>query len=151
MSRIAEETGIGRATLYKYFADIDEILLAWHERQVAAHLGLLEEIRDTTAPAMQIEAVLTTYADIRYAHHGTELAADLHRGAHVVRARHELLGFLEALIADTAAIAGIRTDVSPKELANFCVLALDGAAEVRSRRAADRLVGLVLDAVRADS
>ena len=38
MSPIAEETGIGRATLYKYFAGVEEILLAWHERQIIAHL-----------------------------------------------------------------------------------------------------------------
>src|SRR5262245_17985636 len=38
MAQIAEETGIGRATLYKYFPDVESILLAWHERQIAAHL-----------------------------------------------------------------------------------------------------------------
>jgi AcrR family transcriptional regulator len=35
MSQIAEEAGIGRATLYKYFPDVEAILLAWHERHVA--------------------------------------------------------------------------------------------------------------------
>ena len=34
MSQIAEHTGIGRATLYKYFPDVEAILVAWHERQV---------------------------------------------------------------------------------------------------------------------
>ena len=38
MSQIAEETGIGRATLYKYFPDVEAILIAWHERQIARHL-----------------------------------------------------------------------------------------------------------------
>ncbi|MGH2817757.1 MAG: TetR/AcrR family transcriptional regulator, partial [Actinomycetota bacterium] len=37
MSQIAEETGIGRATLYKYFPDVETILLAWHERQINGH------------------------------------------------------------------------------------------------------------------
>src|SRR5687767_12640605 len=32
MSAIAEKTGIGRATLYKYFSDIETVLSAWHER-----------------------------------------------------------------------------------------------------------------------
>ncbi|MGI9022907.1 MAG: TetR/AcrR family transcriptional regulator, partial [Acidimicrobiales bacterium] len=31
MSQIAEETGIGRATLYKYFPGVEAILLAWHD------------------------------------------------------------------------------------------------------------------------
>ncbi len=35
---IAEEAGIGRATLYKYFSDAEVLLLAWHERQISAHL-----------------------------------------------------------------------------------------------------------------
>ncbi len=38
MSQIAEQAGIGRATLYKYFPDIESILLAWHDRQITAHL-----------------------------------------------------------------------------------------------------------------
>jgi len=38
MSEIAERTGIGRATLYRYFPDVEAILLAWHERQVSSHL-----------------------------------------------------------------------------------------------------------------
>src|SRR6266568_4976461 len=46
MSQIAEETGIGRATLYKYFPDVEAILVAWHERHVAEHLERLAEARD---------------------------------------------------------------------------------------------------------
>ena len=37
MSRIAEEAGIGRATLYKYFKDVEAILFAWHDRQVVSN------------------------------------------------------------------------------------------------------------------
>src|SRR5690242_19411028 len=44
MSRIAEETGVGRATLYKYFPDVEAILTAWHERQVASHLEQLAQV-----------------------------------------------------------------------------------------------------------
>ena len=118
MSRIAEATGIGRATLYKYFADIDEILLAWHERQVAAHLRLLEEVRDSTEPPMRLERVLTTYAHIRHAHHGIRSG----RRSAPRRAHHPgttpAREFLAALIAEDAAIA-VRTDIPPKELAPF--------------------------------
>src|SRR5713226_8827892 len=38
MSQIAKETGIGRATLYKYFPSVEAILVAWHERHIGAHL-----------------------------------------------------------------------------------------------------------------
>ena len=39
MSQVAEATGIGRATLYKYYSDIEAILLAWHQRKVEARHG----------------------------------------------------------------------------------------------------------------
>ena len=33
MSQLAEAAGIGRATLYKYFADVEHVFAAWHARQ----------------------------------------------------------------------------------------------------------------------
>ena len=41
MSQIAEQVGIGRATLYKYFPDVEAILATWHERQLTGHLAQL--------------------------------------------------------------------------------------------------------------
>src|SRR6266536_2090066 len=91
MSQIAEQTGIGRATLYKYFADVEAILVAWHERQVAHHLQQLTQVRDQAGDARKrLQAVLEAYALINHEHHGTELAAVLHRGEHVARARQHL-------------------------------------------------------------
>jgi AcrR family transcriptional regulator len=63
MSQIAEQTGIGRATLYKYFPDVEAILVAWHERQITAHLAQLAEVRDQAGDAGQrLQAVLEAYA-----------------------------------------------------------------------------------------
>jgi len=50
MSQIAKDTGIGRATLYKYFPDVESILRAWHERQVDEHLKRLRVVRDQAEP-----------------------------------------------------------------------------------------------------
>src|SRR4051794_5732931 len=67
MSQIAEKAGIGRATLYKYISDVDAILLAWHERQITAHLEQLAEIRDQgSGAAERLEAVLEAYALISH-------------------------------------------------------------------------------------
>jgi len=49
MSQIAQETGIGRATLYKYFSGVEPILIAWHDRHVANHLERLSELRNQLA------------------------------------------------------------------------------------------------------
>ena len=46
MSAIAQSAGIGRATLYKYFPDVESILVAWHERQVESHLAELMNVKD---------------------------------------------------------------------------------------------------------
>jgi AcrR family transcriptional regulator len=82
----AVATGIGRATLYKYFPDVEAILVAWHERQVTAHLAQLADLRDQGGDANQrLQAVLEAYALIshdRFSHQhpGPEVAALLHRG-----------------------------------------------------------------------
>ena len=51
MSQVAEDAGIGRATLYKYFPDVDAMIAAWHERQVTAHLDRLVAARDAAGDA----------------------------------------------------------------------------------------------------
>src|SRR5207247_302079 len=94
MSQIAEETGIGRATLYKYFPSVEAILLAWHERQIAGHLDYLAEVRDQAGAAGErLAAVLEAYALISHeshGHHNTELAAFLHRDEQVAGAQQQL-------------------------------------------------------------
>src|SRR6266852_3396166 len=70
MSQIAKESGIGRATLHKYFPDIDSILVAWHERQVAEHLHRLAEVSERTRGARdRLQAVLRTYAELSRREH----------------------------------------------------------------------------------
>ena len=98
MSRLAATTGIGRATLYKYFPDVDAVLHAWHDRQVEQHLTHLTAVRDRTAPAQRLTAVLTAYAHLarhRHSHSshdsrdggtGGDLAATLHRSDHATAA-----------------------------------------------------------------
>jgi AcrR family transcriptional regulator len=145
MSQIAEQTGIGRATLYKYFPDVEAILVAWHERQIAAHLEQLAQVRDQTEHAgARLKAVLEAYALIVHEHHGSDLAALLHRGAHVARAHEQLRNFVRDLLVEGAASGQVRDDVVPEELASYCVHAVAAARHLPSRAAVRRLVGVVL-------
>jgi AcrR family transcriptional regulator len=150
MSQIAEETGIGRATLYKYFPDVDAILGAWHERQVTGHLEYLAEVRDQASDAGErLEAVLEAYALIQHQHRGgTELAAFLHRGAHVARAQQQLSSFMRSLLTDGAETGDVRDDVAPDELASYCLHALTAARSLPSKAAVRRLVSVVLAGLR---
>ena len=145
MSQIAERAGIGRATLYKYFPDVEGILVAWHERQVAAHVQQLGEIRDRAgAPRQRLAAVLEAYGLMAFEHAGTELAASLHRRAHVDHAKQELHGLVGDLISESAAAGELRNDVSADELANYCLHALAAAGSLSSRAAVRQLVSVTL-------
>ena len=154
MSKIAEETGIGRATLYKYFPDVEAILVAWHERQVTSHLEHLIAIRDQAGDADErLETVLEAFALISHQRHGTELAALLHRGEHVFRAQQRLSDLIRDLLIEGAATGDLRDDVAPDELASYCLHALTAASSLPSKAAVRRLVTVTLAGLRprADS
>ena len=150
MSEIAQTAGIGRATLYKYFPDVETILVAWHERQVKQHLHQLARLRDAAGPPdARLRAVLEAYALIQHEHAGSDLGELLHGGPHVVRARQHLCGFLAGLLADAAAAGRVRDDVNPEELASYCLNALVAATSARSKSAVLRLVDVTLSGLRS--
>jgi AcrR family transcriptional regulator len=151
MSQIAEETGIGRATLYKYFPDVEAILVAWHERQIASHLQQLADARDQASgdAGDRLEAVLEAYALIMHEHpQGTELAALLHRGEHITRAQQQLRAFLSDLLAEGVKAGDLRDDVAPGELAGYCLHALTAAGSLPSVAAVRRLVAVTMAGLR---
>jgi AcrR family transcriptional regulator len=149
MSAIAQEAGIGRATLYKYFPDVESIMMAWHERQIQAHLDELLRIKGQTVGArQQLEAVLHAYAFLSRSGHNEADSARLHQGAHAGRAHQHLTTFLAEIIADNADAGVFRADVGPDELAAFCLHALGAAAGLTSHEAVLRLVKVTLDALR---
>ncbi len=148
MSQIAEETGIGRATLYKYFSDVEAILVAWHERQITGHLEYLAEVRDKAGDARgRLEAVLEAYALISHeshGHHDSELAAFLHRDEQVARARQQLSDMIRGLLTEGVKTGDLRDDVAPDELASYCLHALAAASSLPSKAAVRRLVTVIL-------
>jgi AcrR family transcriptional regulator len=152
MTQIAEATGIGRATLYKYFPDVEAILSEWHERQITAHLTYLEDIRDRAGDALQrLEAVLEGYALVLHhsrGHRDTELAALLHRDEQVVVAEQQLQGMIRDLLTRAAQSGDVRVDASPGELASYCLHALTAASSLTSKTAVRRLVAVTLDGLR---
>jgi AcrR family transcriptional regulator len=149
MSQIAEKTGIGRATLYKYFPDVETILVAWHERHVSSHLEHLVELRDQATDARErLEAVLEAYALIQHKRHATELAALLHRDEHVAQAQQHLTDIIRGLLSEAAQTGDVRDDVAPEELASYCLHALAAASGLPSEDAVRRLVTVTLAGLR---
>jgi AcrR family transcriptional regulator len=152
MSQIAEETGIGRATLYKYFPDVEAILLAWHDRQVTAHLAYLAEVRDQASDASErLEGVLEAYALLsRHSrgHQDAGFAELLHGDDQIGRAQQQVHEMIRDLVAAAAKAGDVRNDVPPDELASYCVHALAGAGNERSKAAVRRLVSVTLAGLR---
>ena len=152
MSQVAQETGIGRATLYKYFPDVESILHAKHESHVLAHLAHLSELRERHAePGQRLEAVAQGYAEIvhhRAQHGGLELSALTHRPERVAGADQELSALFRDLLKDAAGAGLVRTDMDPKELAAFIVHALGAAGTLPSKKAIHRLVNVTLSALK---
>jgi AcrR family transcriptional regulator len=148
MSQIAEKTGIGRATLYKYFPDVEAILVAWHERHISRHLEHLADVRDQAADARdRLEAVLGAYALIAREsrdHQNTGLVAFLHRDEQVGHARQRVHDMIRELLSEAAAAGEVRDDVAPDELATYCLSALAAAGGMRSEAAVRRLITVTL-------
>ena len=151
MSQIAASAGIGRATLYKYFPDVEAILIAWHDRHISRHLRQLAQARDSAAtPADRLEAVLEAFAWIQHQHHDTELpVALLHRGEHVARARQQLRDLISGLLAEGAEAGMVRTDIAPAELASYCLHALTAAGSLPSEEAVRRLLAVTMSGLRS--
>ncbi|WP_202820643.1 SbtR family transcriptional regulator [Variovorax sp. JS1663] len=121
--------------MYKYFSTVEAILMAWHERQVTRHLEHFAEVRAQPGGA---------YALISYQHHGTELAALLHRGEHVARAHHQLSGSIRNLLTEAAETGDVRDDVAPGELEATVLHALAAVSALPSKAAVRRLVAVTL-------
>jgi len=154
MSQIAEKTGIGRATLYKYFADVDAILVAWHDRQVGHHIERLQQIRNGSADAgEQLDAVLEAYAHMTHerskqAGHAGDIAALVHRDEHIAGVQRHLHELFRDILARAARNGAVRKDVPPDELARYCVHALAAASSLSGKVAVHRLVMLTIAGLR---
>jgi AcrR family transcriptional regulator len=156
MSRVAEVAGIGRATLYKYFPDVESILLEWHEEQVAGHLDELRRASQSgDGPIQQLRSVLEAFALMtqRGGQHSPSgaLMSLLHRGENVTRAEQSLCELIAHLVAAAVTDGTARDDVPPEQLAWFCLHAAKSAQHLPSQAAVRRMVALIMSALTTPS
>ena len=152
MSQVAQEVGIGRATLYKYFPDVETILHARHEQHVLEHLTRLRELRhQSDDPSERLSAVTHGYAQIchhRAQHGSVELSALTHQPERVRDAERELLTLFHDVITDATAAGAVHPGVPADELALYCIHALGAAAGLPTQDAVGRLADVVLRTLR---
>ncbi|MGW4822719.1 SbtR family transcriptional regulator [Streptomyces sp. NPDC004227] len=97
----------------------------------------------------QLEAVLRGYAHITHKRRQDgEIAASVHRDQHVAQAQQQLHGLVRDVIAEAATVGAVREDVSPGELADYCLHALSAAGGLSSEEAVHRLVDVTLSGLR---
>lgn len=145
MSQIAEETGIGRATLYKYFPDVDAILAAWHDRHLAGHLQHLHALSHGPGNDVErLEAVLQMIGRLQLQRHAGPLGQFQHRDEHAGRAHQHLGEMIRELMVEGVNAGSIRDDIPVAELVNYCLRGVLGARALDSEDAVSRLVTLVV-------
>jgi AcrR family transcriptional regulator len=150
MARIAKETGIGRATLYKYFASVEQILVTWHSRQIAGHLELFARLRrETATPLAALEALLLAYGEKYLDRRERTLGAFLHALPHMEQAQRELRRLVESLIREATASGALKPVGSTAERAKFALSAITSGASGKAELV--RLVQMIMRGLGANS
>ena len=155
MTQVAEGAGIGRATLYKYFPDVESILRVQHQRHVEAHLEeLIEHAAGPGTATERLESLLAHYARIchfRARHGSADLSALLHRDPEVTIAEEQIRALLTRVIDEVVADGAVRADIAASEIADYCLHALSAAAKASDETAVNRLVALTMRSLSPDA
>ncbi|QMU77685.1 helix-turn-helix transcriptional regulator [Streptacidiphilus sp. PB12-B1b] len=153
MSQIAVRAGIGRATLYKYFPDVEAVLAARRQREAERLLARLTGARDRaagrTGPGGRLQAVLLAYALAAHEQRGAGVLPD--HGSPSPDPQQPVLELLRELLAQAADAGAVRADIGADELAAYCLHALAAAGAARSEAAVHRLLALTLSALRPEA
>lgn len=147
MSAVAERAGIGRATLYKYFPDVESILVAWHARDFAEHLHRLKALSENDDVTLKD---LAEFVRAQRGHHphrnGSDLLATL---AHTLAGAKgviedtiepEIIALLTDLLTRLARRKEVRGDHHPAVLARWLLHAVHAPADLDDQAVAQLLV-----------
>ncbi|MGH8777200.1 MAG: TetR/AcrR family transcriptional regulator [Jiangellaceae bacterium] len=126
MAAIAERAGIGRATLYKYFPDVESIVLAWHASDFSDHRSHLEAL--INSDAVTLDDVVHFARSQRQRHRRHESGDVVGTLAHALAAEHtampdaverEVVAALASLMSQLAQRKQVRSDVDADTLARW--------------------------------
>jgi AcrR family transcriptional regulator len=153
MSQVAAEAGVGRATLYRYYPDVEAILTAAHERHVEHHLAHLPPLAASASASAsagaatgdalaRLEAVLGAFATICFerGRGGEVLGALVHTAAATRGAEDRVVALVTDMVAEAAQAGAVDAQTPPVELARFAVHALMAASEAADEAGVERVV-----------
>jgi AcrR family transcriptional regulator len=146
MSAIAERAGIGRATLYKYFPDVESILIAWHTRDFSEHLERLQALSQAEAVTLND---LVAFVRVQRRHHprhkGTDVLGPLahslagSRGVLEATIEPEIVAVLTDLLARLARQKEVRDDQDPELLARWVLYAVHAPPDLDDQAVSELL------------
>lgn len=148
MAAVAAQAGIGRATLYRYFSSIEDVIEAWHAYQVSEHVQAVRAVAETTETTDRLRCVLEAYAT--FSRHGPKHATVLHTSEAVTAGQRQIQLLLCSILADEVQRGAVREDVPVKELSSFCLSALAPTVQLHSKAAVGRAIQLTLQAIRTE-
>ena len=137
MSAIAQRAGIGRATLYKYFPDVEAILVAWHERDFAEHREQLTAL--IAAEDVSLDDVAAFVCAQRRQHPHRKDASLVDNLAHTLAGaegtfkdaiEQQVVTLLASLMKRLAQRKEIRSDRDPELLARWLLHAIHAPADL---------------------
>jgi AcrR family transcriptional regulator len=126
MSAVAQRAGIGRATLYKYFPDVESILVAWHRRAFGHRLAALQALAQR--PDLTVDGLVAFGAHQRqhlrqHAEAGTigavSEALSTSRTAMPDVLNEPVVDALAAVVSELAHRDEVRRDIDPVVLARW--------------------------------
>jgi len=147
MSAIAERVGIGRATLYKYFPDVESILVAWHTRDFAEHLHRLRALSESDDVTLKDVAEFVRAQRRHHPHRkGSDVLGTL---AHTLAGAEgviedtiepEILAVLTGLLKRLARRNEVRGDHDPEVLARWLLHAVHAPGDLDDQAVSQLLV-----------
>src|SRR5215218_6018404 len=118
MSTIADRVGIGRATLYKYFPDVESILLAWHARDFGDRLAQLTDLTEDDSATLEDVVDFVRRHRARHDARGTgDIVGTVahaiagHRGAIPDAVERQITTALASLVGRLARQGQVRSDL----------------------------------------
>ncbi len=155
MAHVAKQAGIGRATLYKYFPGVEEIVAEHVLQTVRAHHRVLQEAIDgVDDPVDAIRAclvILLEYFDSE-GHRNASASVNPEQfspevGREVREAFARMHGLLTDLVVDAQRVGRLRDDVDAHFTAQllYQMLAAGRAAVVAGRLDADEAVERIME------
>ncbi|MHB1138395.1 MAG: TetR/AcrR family transcriptional regulator [Microthrixaceae bacterium] len=155
MAQVAKQAGIGRATLYKYFPGVEEIVAEHVLQTVRSHHSVLEQaIAGVDEPVDALRACLTILLEYfgSEGHRSASTSVNPEQfspevGRDVREAFARMHGLLTELVVDAQDAGRLRDDVDAHFTAQllYQMLAAGRAAVVAGRMAADDAVDRIME------